>query len=210
MKEIVGMPGEDTAYRDPKVRKGLLRNIRSSLRPNLIPGETVLGFFVAYRIRRSVSALIVTDRRLLTLGDVSVGMPVVDELDRSEVSEVHIERHKVFSTGAVVATTPEGEVGLGTLDYGNDTFNKLEEVLRRRDTTGMPLIPTPGGPGQYRREYGEEYGREGASAGYPVTDTTAPQHPLVAQLRALADLHERGALNDQEFASAKEKLLSEP
>lgn len=82
MKEIVGLPGEETAYRDPKVRKGVLKDIRPALRRKLLPEETVQGLFIAYRIRRSVSALVVTDRRRRTPGDVSVGMPVVHDLDR--------------------------------------------------------------------------------------------------------------------------------
>ncbi|MFK5689213.1 SHOCT domain-containing protein [Ornithinimicrobium sp. LYQ92] len=207
MKEIVGLPGEESAYRDPKVRKGMLKDIRLALRRKLLPGETVQGLFIAYRIRRSVSALVVTDRRLLTLGDVSVGMPVVDDLDRSQVTEVTIERHKVFSTGAVVAVTPDGPVGLGTLDYGKETFNKLEEILAQDGSAGMPLIPTPSA-----RRPGVETVQDGPQGHLPLTPPAGgvpPQHPLVAQLSALADLHERGALDDDEFAAAKQKLIAE-
>lgn len=206
MKEIVGLPGEETAYRDPKIRKGMLKDIRLALPRALLPGERVQGLFVVYRIRRSVSALVVTDRRLLTLGDASVGMPVVDDLDRRQVTEVTIERHKVFSTGAVVAVTTQGEVGLGTLDYGKETFNRLEEVLGQGGASGMPLIPTPSAQGpsvEPVQDGPHDHLPSAPPAGGP------PQHPLVAQLSVLADLHERGALSDEEFAAAKQKLLSE-
>lgn len=205
MKEIVGMPGEDSAYRDPKVRKSLLKDIRSAMARSLLPGETVVGLFVAYRIRRSVAALVVTDQRLLALGDPSVGMPVVDEVDRGQVIEVTIERHKVFSTGTVVAITGQGEVNLGTLDYGKDTFNKLEEVLAGRSSTGMRLIPVPSA----RRPDHRPMDDGPAPSSPPTSGPAAPQHPLVAQLGALADLHERGALTAEEFASAKAKLIAD-
>ncbi|PZU47156.1 MAG: hypothetical protein DI571_04620, partial [Arsenicicoccus sp.] len=38
-------------------------------------------------------------------------------------------------------------------------------------------------------------------------DPLDQDHPLVAQLRGLADLHQRGALSDAEFAAAKARVL---
>jgi hypothetical protein len=47
----------------------------------------------------------------------------------------------------------------------------------------------------------EEYYDEPAPA-------AAPESDLTAQLQQLADLHAQGVLSDEEFASAKAKLLS--
>lgn len=206
-EEIDGVPGENAAYTDPKVGRRLLHTARQSLRLALHPGERVLGMFAVTRFRRSVTLLVVTDRRLLTLGDQHVGMPVVDEVVRADVVSLHVEREKVFTSGLVTATTDQGEVSLGTLTFGPDTFLRLEEVLARTDTA-MPVIPTvprwgeaPAGPGG--REPGDDVGPRSA----PVR---ASEHPLVAQLTALADLHDRGGLTDAEFTAAKARLLADP
>ncbi|MGC5583739.1 SHOCT domain-containing protein [Ornithinimicrobium sp. W1665] len=207
-EQTSGWPVEDTAYVDPKVQ-WLLPVARQSLRLNLLPGEQVLGVFPVTRFRRSVALLVVTDRRLLTLGDQHVGMPVVDEVDRARVTDVRIERQKVFSAGLVTAVTDEDEVNLGTLTFTGQTFNRLEEVLARTGSGGMPVIPVVAPPlaGGDRED------------GSPQDDVPAPRpggprarsdHPLVVHLAALADLHERGALTDEEFAAAKARLLADP
>ena len=196
--------GERTAYRDPKVPRRVLPLAHQSLRLNLLPGERVLGMFACTRLRRSITMLVVTDRRLLTLGDEHVGMPLVDELPRDEVRVVTIEREKVFSTGVVTAHTVHGEVGLGTLTYGKETFNRLEEVLADSSAGALPVIPTqvPGGRPSERLE--------DDVPGRPPRPPAVPTHPLVVHLTALADLHERGALSDEEFAAAKARLLADP
>ncbi|GGK79745.1 SHOCT domain-containing protein [Ornithinimicrobium pekingense] len=201
MDPSTGSSDARTAYRDPKVPKRLVPLAQQSLRLNLLPGERVLGMFASTRIRRSVTLLVVTDRRLLTLGDEHVGMPVVDDVLRSDVTEVDIERERVFSTGLVTARTVHGEVNLGTLTYGKETFNTLEEVLARPTAGAMPVIPTfvPGGRG----------GAEPVEDG-PAPGPSGSTHPLVVHLTALADLHGRGALTDEEFAAAKARLLADP
>lgn len=186
------LPGEDTAYRDPKVRRRALAGIRRSLWPRLGPGERVQGMFAVYRLRRSVTTLVITNQRLITLGEAHVGLPIVDDVRRDDVVEVHAEREKVFGTGAVTARTHDGPVSLGTLDYSPDTFHFFDEVLARDVGHGLPLIPVPGAD----------------RVGPEVRDDPPDQdHPLVAQLRALADLHQRGALSDAEFAAAKARVL---
>lgn len=182
--------GTHTAYTDPKVPRRLVPLAWQSLRLHLVPGEQVLGMFSVTRLRRSLTMLVVTDQRLLTLGDEHVGMPLVDEVHRDHVSEVAVERDRVFSVGLVTARTTHGEVNLGTLTHGKETFIRLDEVLAARPDRPMPLIPMPG------------------EGGGPVEEL--PTHPLVAHLTALADLHERGALTDAEFATAKARLLADP
>lgn len=204
MDRSTGNDAGRTAYRDPKVPKRLVPLANQSLRLNLLPGERVLALFASTRLRRSVTMLVVTDLRLLTLGDEHVGMPVVDEVLRSEVREVHVEREKVFSTGVVTVHTVHGEVNLGTLTYGKATFNKLEEVLATRTPAAMPVIPTHG-PGSRAGAEGPEDVPGPTGGGMPSST-----HPLVVHLTALADLHERGALTDQEFAAAKARLLADP
>jgi len=41
----------------------------------------------------------------------------------------------------------------------------------------------------------------------PPAPAAAPEDPLIAKLKQLADLHAAGVLDDAEFASAKAKLL---
>lgn len=205
--QTTGVHGEDTAYRDPKVSERVLPVARQSLRLNLLAGERVLGLFAISRFRRSVTLLVVTDLRLLTLGDQHVGMPVVDEVVRSGVTRVRIEREKVFSAGLVTAETREGEVDLGTLNYGPETFNKLEEVLANTHPAPMLVIPTFVPGASARRETPQDgpgpwdHGAQGDQQS---------RHPLVVHLTALADLHERGALSEDEFAAAKARLLADP
>lgn len=192
------------AYRDSRVPKRTASLAQQSLRLILLPGERVLGMFASTRLRRSVSMLVVTDQRLLTLGDVHVGMPLVDEVLRADVTAVSIEREKLFSTGVVTAHTAEGDVNLGTLNYGTQTFIRLEETLALPVTGAMPVIPThgPGDPA------GAEWLEDRHTQTAPAVPTSA--HPLVAHLTALADLHQRGALTDEEFAAAKARLLASP
>ena len=108
MSDYPPLPGEGTAYRDKKVSKRTLRAARRSLALALQPGEQVQGLFVSWRIRHSISLLVVTDQRLLTLGDPSAGLPVVDDVPRSVVTELQVERVKTFSMGRVTAVTEEG------------------------------------------------------------------------------------------------------
>lgn len=196
--------GIGEAYRDPRVPKRILPLAQQSLRLNLLPGEQVLGMFASMRMRRSITMLVVTDLRLVTLGDEHVGMPLVDEVLRADVTDVSVEKEKVFSAGAVTAHTAHGEVNLGTLNYGKDTFIKLAEVLALPTRGAMPVIPT--------------YGSDGRAGGEPSEDRPAgaaptaakSTHPLVVHLTALADLYERGVLSDEEFAMAKARLLADP
>lgn len=200
-----GIRGESTAYRDSKVQEKWMPTIRQTLRLHMLPEEQLLGLFASWRLRRATAVLVVTDRRLLTLGDQEKGMPVMDEVYRSSLIRLHVERDKMLTSGKLVAETENGMVGLGTLDYASDgsTFQGLDAVMARTvDSAGMPVIPVPGTQGERQR-------RPGVS---PPSDGPAPDspHPLVAHLQSLADLHGSGALTDEEFAAAKAKLLANP
>lgn len=203
-----------TPYVDKKVPKRLGPLARQSLRVILEPDEAVLGMFAVTRFRRSVSMLVITDRRLLTLGDEHVGMPLVDEVLRAEVREVTIEREKVWTTGLVTARTVHGDdLNLGTLTYGNTTFLKLDEVLARPAGGTMPTIPTPGfgaRPSLEDRPDVPGLPRAGGPPSGSSAMNSSTSHPLIAHLTALADLHDRGALTDEEFAAAKRRLLADP
>lgn len=194
-----------TPFVDTKVARRLVPLAHQSLRLVLLPGEQVLGMFACTRLRRSIAMLVVTDQRLITLGDEYRGMPVVDDLLRSEVTDLHVEREKMLSTGVVTARTRHGEVGLGTLTYGRETFNQLERVLALRPSRAMPVIPTPGRGGAWPSGTPQDGPVDGAA---PAAGPSA--HPLVAHLTALADLHARGALTDEEFVAAKARLLADP
>lgn len=199
---------EREAYLDPKVPSRLLPMARQTLMVTLRPEEVVLGMFSVARFRRAVSVLVVTDRRLLTLGETGEGVQIVDEVQRAEVREVTIERRKVFSTGEVTAHTAGAAVGLGMLNYDDTTFLRLEEVLAARVAGAAPPLPRPGSG----TVPGAEVVREVAPEALPVLGERggASVHPLVAHLSALADLHGRGALTDDEFARAKARLLADP
>lgn len=197
------MSDERSPYVDEKVPKRLVPYIRETLRVALAPDEDLFGLFSVFRFRRGITVLAVTDQRLLTLGEEHAGLPVVDDLTRSEVREVAIERDRVFRMGQVTASLPEGEVSLGTLNYTPTTFVRLEEVLAREPDRALPRIPVPGSDSAPVLETVDD---KPAAVGNSQTST----HPLVVHLTALADLHERGALTDEEFSAAKERLLADP
>lgn len=215
-RDETGILGESTAYRDSKVPKRHLPTIRVALRQHLLPDEQLLGLFTVWRLRRSVSLLVVTDRRFLTLGDREKGMPVVDEVYRSEVTALKVEREKTFSSGTVVAETGEGRTHLGVLDYAADgsTFLGLDEVLARDAgrPDGMQVIPVPG-----QQWSGAPPSDDALPARVPVPDPAGASseseddaaHPLVRQLQALAALRRDGALTEAEFVAAKQKLLAD-
>jgi Short C-terminal domain len=50
--------------------------------------------------------------------------------------------------------------------------------------------------------------QQAAQAPAPAQPAAAPPDPLIAKLQQLADLHTQGVLSDEEFASAKQKLLA--
>ncbi|GAA1176436.1 hypothetical protein GCM10009584_17390 [Ornithinimicrobium humiphilum] len=202
MNEVPWAGGIATAYRDKRVPKREVPLAAQSLQLILLPGERVLGLFGVTRLRRSVTLLVITDLRLLTLGDQHVGLPLVDEVHRADVTEVHLERERTFRIGAVTARTPAGDVGLGTLTYGKETFLAFERLLATGASGGMPVIPVPGGRGGAEPV---EAGPAGRSSSAPASD-----HPLVVHLAALADLHRQGALTDEEFSAAKARLLADP
>lgn len=211
--EETGIPGEVTAHRDAKIPEKQMPTIRQSLRANLLPEERLLGLFASWRLRRAIGVLVVTDRRLLTLGEQDKGMPVVDEVYRSTLVKLHVEREKLLSSGRLVAETENGMVGLGRLDYATDgsTFLALDDVMARTmGASGMPVIPVPGQEGPAQRRPGVSAPSDGPVDGPPVQGSAPGTHPLVAHLQSLADLHERGALTDAEFAAAKARLLSNP
>lgn len=197
------MTDEPGPYVDAKLPKRLVPYIRQTLRVALAPDEELFGLFSVFRFRRGITVLAVTDRRLLTLGEEHAGLPIIDDLVRSDVSEVRVERERAFRTGQVTAHLPEGEVPLGTLNYTPTTFARLEEVLDRVPDRAMPTIPLPGADSPPAPE---------AIDGEPLTSAAgqASSHPLVVHLTALADLHERGALTDEEFVAAKARLLADP
>lgn len=201
------MRDEGTFYVDKKVPKRQVPLARQSLRTVLGPGEEVLGMFAVTRFRRSICLLVVTDRRLLTLGDEHVGLPLVDEVPRAEVGEVTIEREKLWTIGLVTARTVHGDaVNLGTLTYNSSTFLRLDEVLARPTGGWLPTIPTPGSDVRPGLEDIDDRPAKSLS-GHPGDSA---HHPLVAHLTALAHLYDRGALTDDEFAAAKRRLLSDP
>lgn len=204
-----GVPGEGTAYRDSKVPKRHLPTIRQALRQHLLPGEQLLGLFTVWRLRRSVTLLVVTDRRLLTLGEREKGLPIVDEVDRSTVTALTVEREKAFSTGTVVAETAEGRSNLGVLDYASDgsTFLGLDRVLATEVGSGMQVIPVPGQQGWSGGAPRDTVPPVGVPSPPAVGMETGGTHPLVAQLQALAELREGGALTEEEFVAAKARLL---
>lgn len=200
-----GIRGESTAYRDSKVQEKWMPTIRQTLRLHMLPEEQLLGLFASWRLRRATAVLVVTDRRLLTLGDQEKGMPVMDEVYRSSLIRLHVERDKMLTSGKLVAETENGMVGLGTLDYASDgsTFQGLDAVMARTaDVSGMPVIPVPGQERDGQPRPGVSAPSDGPTPGSP--------HPLVAHLQSLADLHRSGALTDEEFAAAKAKLLANP
>lgn len=167
-----------------------------------LPGERLLGLFTATRLVRMTSYLLVTDQRILTLGLLHKGYPVLDEIDLFAVESVRIERDKILRYGDVVVTSVNGQVeGYGALNSGKKyiAFDLMEEVvqeaLERHRSNPAPLLPAPGGTG----------GREVLPGKDPVDGEGDAD--LVSQLTELARLHEADLLTDDEFAAAKARVL---
>lgn len=204
-----GSAGEAwTAYTDPRVSGRLLPSVHRAVRRHLREGERPTGLFAVTRLRRSVTVLVVTDLRLFTLGDDHAGLPMVDEVDRADLRALRVERGRLLSSGSVTASTGTGPVSLGTLVGGPGTFDALEELVTGGPAAALPVIPTsrPDDPGPPRA--GEPHDPVPPRA--PGADDPAVPHPLVGHLSALADLHRRGDLTDEEFATAKARLLADP
>ena len=58
---------------------------------------------------------------------------------------------------------------------------------------------------QYDQAYDE--GAADAQAQQQAAPPPAPEEDMTAKLQELADLHDSGALSDEEFAAAKQKIL---
>lgn len=79
--------------------------------------------------------------------------------------------------------------------------------LYRPPQTWMPYY-LPRNP-QQQREYNMELQEKFDATRRNPAPLPAPDKPLTAKLRELADLHESGVLSDDEFASFKAKLLED-
>ena len=79
------------------------------------------------------------------------------------------------------------------------------EMLRRRTIAEFPDRLETGSPSEWAASLGAKargaLGRGGGSG-------AAAEDPKISALAALADLHERGALDDDEFAAEKERVLA--
>ena len=205
----------------PHLRPDNLSLIRVSVERLDLEEEEMIAVLGLVRVRSRVSTLVVTTRRLLTLGRAGEGFPVLEQFAHDDVLGVHVERDSLLAQGHVRVRTAEQTRLLGALTPPGEarTYEIFERALeqveqRRRRGPGpagadrpeserpmlpgprMQTIPVPGAP------------LSGAQDG-PVQDDVGESAavPLVAQLAELAGLHRGGALTDEEFSRAKARLL---
>jgi Short C-terminal domain len=84
-------------------------------------------------------------------------------------------------------------------------------IMRRRPLLRAAVV----GGGAYmagkRTAQREEEGRQAAASAYQQTSPQVPAQPgtsMLDQLAQLSDMHDKGALTDDEFATAKARLLA--
>lgn len=185
-------------------------------------GEEVLAVLGCVRARSEVSVLALTTRRLLTLGRPARDYPLVEEFFHGDGVEVQVERDSLLTRGRVRvriadqvrvlgSLTPTGDDrAIAILDRGLAGVRLGESADRPAlPAPGMPTIPVPrppaGGP-----SLDDALADERPEDHAPAADRPADlgRHPLVAHLAELAGLHRAGFLTDEEFASAKARLVT--
>lgn len=208
--------------------------LRLAVERSSAEGEETIAVLGMVRARSQVSALAVTTHRLLTLGRVAKGSPVLEEFFHGDNFRVHVERESLLARGRVRVRIGEHTHLLGVLTPTGDerAFDILERAMERatQETDHrarlakdagrpelpdpvMPTIPVPGATGMTSpRERPEDdlprVGVTATGASQGATDDT-DRHPLVAQLAELAGLHRDGALTEEEFSAAKARLLGD-
>lgn len=212
----------------PHLRPDNLSLIRVSVERLGLEGEEMIAVLGLVRVRSRVSTLVVTTRRLLTLGRAGDGFPVLELFAHDDVLGVHVERDSLLAQGHVRVRTAEQTRLLGALtppgeartyDIFERALEQAEQRRRRgpgpgpagadRPESGQPVlpgprmqtIPVPGAPlsGAQDGPVQDDMGQD------DVGESSAA--PLVAQLAELAGLHQDGALTDEEFSRAKARLL---
>ena len=86
-----------------------------------------------------------------------------------------------------------------------------QAVRQAADKDGAPKVlkaAAAGGVGYYAGEKVSESRQQGQGESYTSPPAATDGSDTVAQLQQLAQLHDAGALTDEEFASAKQKLLA--
>ena len=163
--------------------------------------EAALGVFAVSRLRRLVSYLVVTDRRLLTVGLRHQDHPVVDSVLHSVVEDVTLERRSTLRSGEVRTRDVDGVTTyLGCLDRSRggaalDLFDAVVEEARSGTRAMTPIrTPAPAEP----QPSGHVAEAEGADDAGPT---------LLRQLTELGRLHREGLLTEEEFTTAKARVL---
>jgi hypothetical protein len=157
----------------------------------------------------------VSDRILLSNSPTGVGGTIAVLYDPDDHSKVRIDH----STGAVMGNALAGAISPAAMDTiraagaGDAMANLLKEATTNPDAllasmrghdmaadVRAQMTPPPGGGTAPHIFVGGQAfgGTQAAAAPDPVT-----------QLAKLADLHDRGALTDDEFATEKKRVLGE-
>ena len=97
----------------------------------------------------------------------------------------------------------------------SEAKSKVQEAGRKEGAPKVLKVAAAGGTAYYAGEKIQEKRQEDQAGSYespPTSDpevaATAASSDMVTQLQQLAQMHDLGALTDEEFASAKQNLLA--
>jgi hypothetical protein len=180
---------------DAQVAK-LKKRVREALTENLRAGEKIRVVIHG----ANGQAIIGTDSRLFVIkpGFMAGATFGVEATSWSYRNLVGIQVHKGMVTGAVVVQAP-GQSGTNTGYWGGD----------KSDPYKAPNAIPIAGNWQEVRSAVSELQNLIDEAHSPVLATPSPPAASVAdELKKLAELNQAGALTDEEFAVAKQQLIS--
>ena len=173
-----------------RLRKRVKAALLQNLRPDEVIQVAILGL--------NGQAIVGTPTRLFVLkpGFMAGAAFGAEVTSWGYKNLLGIQVHKGMFNGAVVIQAP-GQSGTNTSVWGN----------RKEDPYKAPnAIPVGANWSQVREAVAEL--QTMIDSAQNTTGPTMPNHPGTPdQLRQLAELHQSGALTDEEFAAAKRRLI---
>jgi hypothetical protein len=168
--------------------KGLSKGQRTAAEGLLADGERILRAWKGMWSGDNESgALICTDRGLITVHPSHSGAPRAQRYPWNRITGVRTVRNMLY-------------VQVHTMALGPFHFSLfVPGRAKARSEEARELIETALAEMRTAR-----------TAPVPVATNAAPTKAMIDELERLATLHEQGALSDDEFATAKTRLLQPP